>query len=524
MRYIFLTLLIVVSCTPKKGDNTSLGKLDHDFSISESSSADFDKGLLLLHSFEYDDAGEAFAKARKKDPDEVMAYWGEAMSYYKALWGLQEIEKGRAVLKELGATHEERVEKAENELEIDFLKGVEILFGDGEEAYRQKEFSKHMSSLYDKYPGNQEVAAFYSLSLMWASGDGRDEALFDLSSHVAAGILEENPSHPGALHYMIHANDDPAYAALARDAADLYADVAPDAAHALHMPSHIYLALGMWEEVVASNIDSYQASVARMEKKGLDDKARGYHSYAWLHYGHLQLGQFEEAERLLSDMYQFTNSADTRSARSYLVDMQTAQRVEYGKWPENLKIARVRDADLGIITQMKQLFFRTLIAFDQQDMPKAEALIDTAKIRINTAEIIASPDKGVSLCGMANYSRYTPSQSDIDKSRVMLQQMMAMHALLDRDTAQADALFQDAVRRESATEYSYGPPDIPYPSFEQYGYFLLEQGHGDKAASFFEQSLARAANRRMAVEGKAKALESGVSNREDKSIAQSSPF
>src|SRR5690606_14723256 len=178
------------------------------------------------------------------------------------------------------------------ELEKDFWQGLEILFGDGELKERNELFAGHMTSLYNKYPGNEEVAAFYAISLLWAGGPGFDQEKSLLSSRVADGILKENPNHPGALHYKIHALDHPELAGEARHAADLYARVAPDATHALHMPSHIYLALGLWDHVVSSNEASYAASVARLERKNLGDESRGYHSYAWLHYGYLQQGRY----------------------------------------------------------------------------------------------------------------------------------------------------------------------------------------------------------------------------------------
>ena len=145
-----------------------------------------------------------------------------------------------------------------------------------------------MEQLSEKYPNNHEISAFYALSLLGSVPDGRDDAIYGKGAIIAKGIIEENPNHPGALHYLIHSYDDPAHAHLALNAANSYAKVAPEASHALHMPSHIYLAMGMWDEVISSNINSYQASINRMERKNLDNNARGYHAYHWLQYGYLQ--------------------------------------------------------------------------------------------------------------------------------------------------------------------------------------------------------------------------------------------
>jgi hypothetical protein len=214
---IFLSCIVLIGCNqgPPQSQETNLGTLQHDFIISGNASPAFERGLLLLHSFEYDDAREAFRDALSADDSELMAFWGEAMTHYKALWQLQDVESGRVVMVRAGETQAQRLAKAENKLEADFWMGVELLYGSGELNERNKAYADHMAELYEKYPGNQEVAAFYALGLMWSVPLGRDPEIFNKSAQVVAGILQENPNHPGALHYMIHAYDDPEYAQLA---------------------------------------------------------------------------------------------------------------------------------------------------------------------------------------------------------------------------------------------------------------------------------------------------------------------
>ncbi|MEQ9302892.1 MAG: hypothetical protein RJQ14_03180, partial [Marinoscillum sp.] len=223
---LFLVLALVIGCSQQKApkdDSYTLGQIEHQFTVSDEAKESFDKGLLLLHSFEYDDGKEAFRAAQTADSTEVMAYWGEAMCHYKALWGLQDLPAGREIMARLGATTEERLSRAEAGLEREFWRGIEILYGEGEVKERNERYANHMKGLYEQYPEDLEVAAFYSLSLMWA--DYKDQKNLNRSSQVAAGIIKENPTHPGALHYMIHSNDDPEYARLAKNAADEYAKV-----------------------------------------------------------------------------------------------------------------------------------------------------------------------------------------------------------------------------------------------------------------------------------------------------------
>ena len=209
-----------------------------------------------------------------------MAYWGEAMTYNHNLWSEQDYDKGAATIAKMNNA---QAELNLTELEKDLIQSAKILYkNDASKTDRDLAFSQYLQKLSKKYPDNHEVAAFYALSLLGSDPEGRDDSLFGKSALIAKGILEENPDHPGALHYLIHAYDDPNHAKLALQAADAYAVVAPDASHALHMPSHIYVALGMWDKVVSSNENAYRASLNRKEKKNLDNDARGYHAYHWL--------------------------------------------------------------------------------------------------------------------------------------------------------------------------------------------------------------------------------------------------
>lgn len=502
------SLLFFTSCN-RKQENTNtniqsykLGELNHQFSISPAALDNFNKGLLLLHSFEYDDAKEAFLAAQNDDKEEMMAYWGEVMCNYKALWGLQDVPAGREVLTKLGSSREERVGKTDDELKRGFWEGVEILFGEGEFFERNTKYAQHMKGLYDKYPGNHEVAAFYSLGLMWSANGESLQQTLNKSAEVAASIIEENPTHPGALHYMIHSNDDPDYAKLAKNAADEYAKVAPDAAHALHMPSHIYVALGMWNDVVNSNVDSYAASIHRMENKGLSGKARGYHSMAWLHYGYLQQGRYDKAEELLKEMVSYYENS-THSDR-YLIVMQNEQRIESGEWPTNIQPINVYYYDLGLSDKSGLHFFRSLLAYDRGDAQSIDYEIDTLSTHLESAKLEVT-DEGVALCS-AGPTNYAPNKMDIERTKVVLHQMEALKAMINNDDELAEKHMVEATELEAITTYDSGPPFIAYPSFEQYGDWLLTKNRAEEALVQFDKSLVNRTNRSKSLRGKIKAL------------------
>ncbi len=500
-----LSFLIAFSCaTPSEHTKSvaHLGNLDHKFSISKEAKAGFDQGLLLLHSFEYEDAREAFDRAQQADPTEVMVYWGLAMTHYKALWGLQNVDAGRAVMTQLGSNQEDRLAKAENQLERDFWMGIEFLYGEGELRDRNQQYVSHMEKMYLRHSGNLEVAAFYSLALMWAGYD--DQENLDLSSEVARSIMLENPTHPGALHYMIHANDNPEFAKEAIEAANNYAQVAPDAAHALHMPSHIYVALGMWKEVISSNRASYNASLKRVENKGLNGRARGYHSMAWLHYGHLQMGDYEKAISLLDEMIRY--HSDGTSSKSYLIMMQNQQRIESGTWPENLAFQDIDESALkiGMEGKAKIHFLKSLLAFDKKDVTSIRAEAATLKSHLEASRLLVN-DQGIALCS-AGPTRYAPNKESLTRTEVVIHQIEALADMLSGKSQSVEAHLLEAVALEEEAGYDSGPPFIAYPSFEQYGDWLLERERYEEALILFNKSLAQRTNRTKALKGKLRAL------------------
>lgn len=498
------TIVLLFSCSQQNEktteDYTLLGDINYQFPVSTEAKKDFSKGLLLLHSFEYEDGKEAFLASQAADKSEVMAYWGEAMCYYKALWGLQDVPAGRGVMAKLGATKEERLAKAEEGLEREFWEGIEILYGEGELYERNEKYTAHLESLYAKYPNDLEVAAFYSLSLLWA--DYNNQENLDKASEVAAGIIKENPTHPGALHYMIHSNDDPVYAKLAKNAADEYAKVAPDAAHALHMPSHIYVALGMWNEVVSSNIESYGASLNRMERKGLDGNARGYHSMAWLHYGYLQQGNYDKAENLMREMISYYQ--DSTASDDYTIVMQNEQRIESGTWPQGLKPIDVDYSKLGLSAKSQKHFFNSLLAFDNKDALGIEKEIGTLQEQVAAAKLLVRDD-GIALCS-AGPTRFAPSAGQITKTNAVVHQMKALKAMLANDDKKVEKQLLEATALEASESYDSGPPFIAYPTFEQYGDWLLTKDRPADALVQFDKSLVNRTNRAKALHGKIKAL------------------
>src|SRR5215207_115214 len=287
-----------------------LGKIDFPTSGPAEAQKHFIEGVLLLHSFEYARARRAFAEASRIAPDFALAYWGEAMTHDHRIWGEQDRSAGMAALGRLGPTAAERRAKAPTEREKMYLDAVEKLYEEGTELQVAGAYSTAMAALAKRFPADLEAQALYSLSILGLTGTTRNTENYMKAAAVAEQIYKKNPLHPGALHYLIHSYDDPTHASLGLRAARAYGTVARSASHAQHMPSHIFFALGMWE-------DSITANTASM-KTARDEGVGGYHPLHWLEHAYMQIGRDDEAAKLLAIVEDDAKTNTSQINRTYL--------------------------------------------------------------------------------------------------------------------------------------------------------------------------------------------------------------
>ncbi len=508
MKNLYLLLLISIlffQCqtsqeSESESSDSHLGKIEITVTGSEEALPYFHEGLLLLHSFEFDDAAEKFIKAQELDSNFVMAYWGEAMSHNHPLWRERYVEEGRAALNRLADTPEERLEKAVTDFEKDMLQAVEILYSEGDKKELDVVYKDKMETLHKKYPDHHEVASFYALSLLGSVKGGRDKDTYEKGARIAQSIIDENPKHPGALHYLIHSYDDPDHATLALDAANSYSKVAPDAEHALHMPSHIYVALGMWDEVISSNVASFQASLNRKELKELDGDARGYHAFKWLMYGYLQKGNFAKAKEMVYEMKAFCEDLPSSRARAHFIMMQGAYLTESGDWQDSIANHIVDLEKINLTTQSVQHFTQGMLAYHQKDKSKlTEAIKTLSTLRIGGAQKMEMGEP--KMCSGVSRYLQPPTPTEVGRVHVMEMELNAVLALLENDDTKAEQWMKEAVATESKTKFSYGPPEIVKPSNELYGEWLLEKNKKELAKEQFESVLERAPKRYLAVKG-----------------------
>ncbi len=501
--YIFSIALLFIQCGEKQAsisNDANLGEVTFEVTSTDEAAPFFHEGLLLLHSFEFEDAAEKFVKAQQLDSNFVMAYWGEAMSYNHPLWSERFSEEGTAALFKLAKAKEDRLAKAKTPLEHDLLEAVEILYTEGDKESQDVAYKNQMETLYKKYPDHNEVAAFYALSLLGASKSRTADDNYEVGAKIVQGIIKENPHHPGALHYLIHSYDDPQHASLALDAANRYSKVAPNAEHALHMPSHIFVALGMWDEVIKSNIASYEASVLRMKEKELDNDARGYHAYKWLMYGYLQKGNFKKAREMVYNMKQYCNEKPSSKARAHYIMMKADYLSESGNWADSLANEIVDLDKLNLLVQGVQVFTQGMSGYENGN----NVVLNTA---INELNIMKSKAESQMVVGAtqicSGVSRYLqpPSVDEVNSIKVLEYELKASLALLNKDEKSAEKWMQEATNMEEITAYTYGPPNIVKPSFELYGEWLVSKDRKKEAQEQFERVLERAPKRRLAMMG-----------------------
>lgn len=500
---VTLLLIFFFSCfTGNKQPKTQLGEIQFSVTGKKEAQPYFEKGLLLLHSFEYVDAEEEFLKARQADPEFAMAYWGEAMTYNHSLWRYQDYSGANEILQKLGSSPEQRVARAKTEIEKDFITAINILYGKGSKTERDSNYAAFMESLYKKYPGNNEVAAFYSIALIVSVPVGRDVKTYERAAEVAKEVLSRNPHHPGALHYLIHAYDDPNHASFAYQTANSYSVVAPDAAHALHMPTHIYLALGMWDKVVSSNEISWAAAKKRKERKKLDNDAFSYHAFHWLLYGYLQQGRTADARRLVDSMKLYSEALPSRVAREHMIFLKTTYLAETNDYLGSVAAISPGTEGINIASLAMNHFSNGMSAFQSMDSLRMNEII----LQITGARRVAlekASENGLGICGSMNPSM--TNNLDIQQSEVMELELKAMSSWLKKDTSNTERLLKQAVSLEKDISYAYGPPTVVKPSFELYGEWLLEVNRPREASEQFYFSLKAAPNRSLSLRGKQKA-------------------
>ena len=463
-----------------------LGSTHFPNSGSRAAQKSFLRGLLLLHSFEYASARKAFQDAEAMDPGFAMAFWGEALSFNQTLWGEQDIASARRALEKLGPSPSARAARAPTARERGYLHSVELLYGEGSKAERDARFSKALESLAHEYPEDLDARAFYSLSLLGLSNGVRDIPNYMRAAAEAETVYEKNPHHPGALHYLIHAYDDPVHAPLGLRAARLYGTIVTSASHAQHMPSHIFFALGLWDDAINANIASLKAGRAHGDP--------AYHSLLWLAYAYLQQGRYAEAKALIDSVEHDVTSHPTRENRLRLAYARAMWLVEtrgVGGPDVQQQVASDDVASIGYFAD--QDFAQGLTAAFNDDLVNARIASARLESRIAGAHINERGSQP------AWYD--TVSDEELRQCRALATALAGVIRFREGDRDGGLATVRGAIADTRRMEFEYGPPWSVKPLDELLGELLLEAGRKAEARQAFEDVLRLYPNRRLAREG-----------------------
>jgi tetratricopeptide (TPR) repeat protein len=496
-RFALLSVLVLISSA--FAQTPQLGRVDFPTSGSPQAQEHFLRGLASLHSFWYEEALEYFQAATKADPDFAMGYWGEAMTHNHPIWFQQDYEAGRKALAKIKDTNKLTPrEKA-------FIDALRVLYGEGDKLARDLAYASAMEKLYRENPNDLEAAAFYSLALLGTVRPGDKGFQRQMKAGaVALEVYQRNPNHPGAAHYVIHSFDDPEHAILALPAAQRYAQIAPAAHHAQHMPSHIFLQLGMWPEAAASNETAWRVSDDWVKRKNLALNLRDYHSFFWLTYVYCQQGRYSRGEELVNRLRQTAKEHGAESVR-YYDDVIAAFIVETERWELAAKLFnQSSSAEAGDhaghgshgaapkpATPMASvtgrgisapLFVRALAAASA-GAAEAEKLL---------GELRASRQPGA--------SAYSAKILEIRELEIA-----ALIAASKKNFDEAMAAMKRATALEEEMSPPSGPPTLIKPSHELFGEILLRAGKPKEAALAFAVALNRQPNRARSLVGAARA-------------------
>ena len=280
-----------------------LGRVNFPVSCSAAAQQQFNRAVALLHSFWYEEAEKVFTEVTVTDPSCAMGYWGVAMSNYHPVWAPptpEELEKGSAAVKKAKSTG------AKTERERDYIAAIEAFYKGSDKLdhrTRAVAFEKAMEQVHVRHPEDREAAIFYALSLLGtALPTDKSYANQKKAAEILNKVLPEEPEHPGVAHYIIHSFDYPQLAYLALPAARTYAKIAPSSPHALHMPSHVFTRLGLWEESIQSNLDSAAAAKSWVAKAHPGAASFDQlHAMDYLAYAYLQGAQDQKAKDIVDD-------------------------------------------------------------------------------------------------------------------------------------------------------------------------------------------------------------------------------
>jgi tetratricopeptide (TPR) repeat protein len=475
---------------------------------SPQAQAAFERGMLWLHLFEDEHAVVEFRKAEHLDPGFALAYWGEAMTHTRGLWDIDDAQGGRAALARLGATPQARAAKAPTAREKAFLDTGEQLFGPGSVHARDVRFLAATEALAARYQDDDEAQLLHALALLNIGRGKRDVPKYIEAAEISKRVLAHNPQHPGAAHYWIHGMDDPGHAEGALPAARALAKIAPGAGHAQHMTSHIFMALGLWDDVIAANEEAMRV-VDAQQTDGSPKSGCGHYN-EWLQYAYYQAGRHRDAQRQLADCVREGGDMVAWALTKPRAPDKTAAGLQEYAQSQHLSLMGMRAT--AVVESPADRLYDGGMRVDTGDLGRAAAWDAFAHgyAALQAADLPAARDALALLnaTALAPEGKLDHEFPDEGAYLAILADMLE-GAIAARD-GHADAglaQVRAAAAHYDALPFAFGPPIVVKPPHELAGEMLLAMQRPKEALAEFDAALKLAPNRALSLLGRMHALQ-----------------
>ena len=460
-----------------------IGSVHFSTSCSAALESSFNGAVALLHSFQYEQARQAFVDISSKDSGCAMAQWGVAMSHYHGLWGNGDPAAGRNALRKAQSIAAANPKTTPREIAyIDAL--AEIYREDGRDGFAHaRAFEQKMGVLQAAYPADDEAAVFHALTLdIAAPATDKTFANQRRCGEILEPIFAKHPHHPGVAHYIIHCYDNPVLAQQGLAAARVYAKIAPASAHANHMPSHIFTRLGLWDESISSNLKSAKLA-ANAEPASRNGEARDQHLHAmdYLEYAYLQTGRVKLAKKVLDQMNALPPVAGLTLTGDYaMAAMPARYAMELGDWNQasGLKVRK-------------------------EGVPWAQAITWTA-IGVGSAragKLVRASQAEKTLASLRDAT--TKQNNTYWSNQIEVQRLEVAAWIAEKSGSGADALskIRSAAELEESMNKDAVTPGAITPAREMFAQLLSLENHPRQSLSEYEAVLRIAPNRFNALYG-----------------------
>ncbi len=462
--------------------NAKLGTVSFPTSCSASAQKTFERGVAWLHSFEYDIARHQFEEVSQKDPQCAMAYWGESISFYHQLWSRPSPEESKHGW--------ELIQKAQTigaktQRERDYIDALASFFRDYAQADHEKHslaYAQGMQKVYQHYPKDHEAAVFYALSLLASSTEKTGEENAQKAISILNQLFEKEPDHPGIAHYLIHSCDNPKFASQGLAAARRYAGIAAASPHAVHMPSHIFTRLGLWQDDINSNL----AALDVASKQTSHTFHHRMHSMDFLLYAYLQIGDNVKAKAMVDDLLAFKRDEIEPEFKEYFdamaADFPARYALERRQWKDALALQP--PASAGPPERAITYWAQAIAAGHLHDATAARSAVDQYEAMLAATEKSDKPYRAKSM------------KTDHDEARAWL-------AFAEGKNDEALGLIRTLADKQDEK----GKAEVALPAREMLADMLQMMDRPQEALTEYEKSLHTDPNRFNGLYGAAQAAE-----------------